>query len=468
MAPDDNNKDGEDNSIEKIFERFAGRVQETVDKFTKGGATQDADGKPNLKGLSASGFFQAIRLSKVEDVKKYIAAKFDLNTYNSAGDTPLHVAARQNSVEIAALLLENGANPRLGRQTVPEHTPLDDAVGFGKPEMVELLARHGGYVPGNRVGGRSLLHRAAEKGKPRIVEALIRAGADANELTDNGTTPLLIAISMRQREVAEALLKFPAVIHGAGEFYTTTDPKKRTAFQIALERGMDTVVEKMLAFGALVNAPDADGVMPLQHAIQRGNIDLVRALVEHGADLNRDTGHGTALHLAASTTEITSDKTRAAIVKFMLSRGADPYVQVAGTLLTPLAAALQFNNTATVAELLKHPVNKELHDREGFTPIYYTVDENSNDMLRQMLKAGANPNARHKVDARTPLIQAVHDKSAEAVKILLEHGANPKLYDAHGKSALSYARATKNEAIVQLLEAALVKAAPKPGKGFSL
>lgn len=479
MAPDDDeNIEDRRSNFEKAMDRLTGGVKDIFNDVTgQPPASKDAAAeqpeKPKLeKQVTREGievdpaqFFGAVRQNKLDKVKEYVRAGIDLNGFNMQGDTALHIAARAGSNEMVEFLLLNGANAKQGKKDKPELIPLEDAVNFGKVDVVETLVRHGGYVSGNMVDGRTLLHRAVEKGKTRMVEAMIRAGADANERTPNGSTPLLIAVSLRMTEVAEALLAFPEVVRGIDSYTNATDPKKRTSFQLAIERGMATVAAKMLKSGANINAADADGVTPLGHALAQFNMPLVKTLVLNGADVNRPAGEGglSPLSLIAGNTDLNDGKKRAEFVSFLISRGADPDQKSPTNGLTPLASAiLTANGEWAMSELLSHEIDADAVDNDGFTPIYYTLHKTTTTALEMMINSGADVNARHMVDGRTPLIEAVAQKNAPAVRLLLDAGANPKLYDCDGKSALSHARAGDNPAIVLLLERALQKpAAPK-------
>ncbi len=470
---DDEDKEDNRTGLEKAMDRLSGKVREVFNDVTgletkapEVQKQQQPKQQTPAQKSATTALFLAVRHNNTEEVQKIIdAGVVDVNAWNIAGDTALHLAARQGYAEVSEILMQNGANPKTGKKNDPQFLPLDEAVNFGKVDVVEALTRNGGYVPNNKVDGRTLLHRATEKGNTRMVVAMIRAGADANERTSSGATPLLIAISLKQAATAEALLQFPEVRRGVNEYTNQTDRQERNAFQLALARGLTGIVETMLDFGANVNAPDAEGVTPLRYAILQGNLPLVKMLVDHGADAGKALGGRTMpVILAAGSLEIADGAARAKIVEFLISRGADPGVVQPGTGMSPLSLAIMVSNgEQTVAELLKYPFNMDTHDSEGFTPIYYTLQKNTNALLQMMIGAGADVNARQLVDGRTPLIQAVHDGNAEAVKLLLEACANPRLYDSHNKSALSYARARKNPGMVTLLENAL---GPKAKPGF--
>jgi len=436
------------------IDRALGRVSDMFNKVTQIDFTR--------KPTEVDRFFRAVKANKLADVGKMLEDGFDPNIWNVGGDTPLHVAARANHVDMAQLLTDAGADPRRGKKNDDKHLPLDDAVNFGKPEMTEFLARHGGYLPGNTIDGWSLLHRACEKGKPRLVKALLDAGADGNEPTKNGATPLLIAVMRAQADVAEILLEYPAVVNGLNSLFTKTDSKARNAFQLAVERGMSKLVDKMIDKGILPNARDAEGRTPLQHAITRGDTDMIRVLVKAGADVNAALpGGATPLLFACETPEIDGDDTRAKVVGALLRFGADADRPHAGTGETPLMRlAAQDNRSQTLGTLLGYPVDRDHCDKQGMNAVFHALGNTQN--LRLLLDAGAGVDARHMKDAATPLIAAVKKGNPAAVRMLLAAGANPMRHDAADKSAITYARALNEAAqndnkteIVGALEAAL-------------
>lgn len=371
-------------------------------------------------------FFSAVRANKPDIVKQFLARNGDPNIFNENGETALLLAARDNRPDIARILIEAGADPKKAAKE-SKKTPIEEAVNYGRVEMAMFLAQNGGYVGGILSGGRSLLHRACEKGKADIVRALMQAGADGNERTENGATPLIIAVQLRQTAVAEALLDFQDVVAGMNTLYAATDELQRSAFQLAIERGDAKMRGKMIARGALVNQPDKNGATPLETAIAQGDPALVAMLVQARADLN---GNSAPLVFACHTGDIRNEKAREKIVKILLDAGADTDHLDANTGLGALHAAVL-----------------------------------SPDTLGLLLKNAANINLRHGEDARTPLIQAVHQRAQEAVEMLLEKNANPKLTDAHGKSALVYARENGDLAITALLEKAMERdLVPETGK----
>lgn len=457
----------EDLNAKSPLDKALGHISDSFNKIGKQETVQDA--------ASLNEFFRAVKSNQKDVVRKLLDSGIDPNAYNGRGHTALHVAATNNAPDAARLLIERGADPRRGHQNKPEHVPLQDAITFGKIEMVELLARHGGYVSGAGVDGWSLFHRACEKGNTRTVEALLKAGVNCNETTENGTTPLLIAVKHDHKELVKLLLEYPAVLSSMNEQYIKTDERKRTAFQVAIDRGHIPLVAAMIEKGADVNQKDAEGKVPLMHAIESANLDLIRLLVESGADVNASLGsYGTPLAHACATDSLTDDRKRAQMIDLLLQLGADADIPSPEGQMTPLHLLLKNGRRAeALSALLLYPVNMEAPCATGELPISIAAARYTNgEPLLMLIKAGANINGRHKVDARTPLILATLSCKTETVRALLQAGANPMLYDAHGKSALYYARERGQNEIAKLLEQSLNNrstiSSPPPKSGPAL
>jgi ankyrin repeat protein len=104
--------------------------------------------------------------------------------------TPLHLA---HSPEIAAVLIENGANVNLKNES--GSTALMIAVSNGMLDFVKLLIKHGADVNALDVESNSSLHIACNTmiDNFEIVKMLIESGAKVNSRDKEGRTPLMIA-----------------------------------------------------------------------------------------------------------------------------------------------------------------------------------------------------------------------------------------------------------------------------------
>ena len=113
-------------------------------------------------------------------------------------ETALIVAASYGRMELARLLIRNGAEVNLGGEHSRWHkdqiTPLMAASGLGRLAMAEFLISQGAEIDAVDTRGRGALYEAAHSGRWAIVEMLLARGADANLQEGWGETPLYGAL----------------------------------------------------------------------------------------------------------------------------------------------------------------------------------------------------------------------------------------------------------------------------------
>jgi hypothetical protein len=120
-----------------------------------------------------------------------------------APDISIHKAAEAGNIEAVKQQLAAGADVN-GKDNLTGLTPLFDAVSSGKREVAALLIDKGADVNGRIAMGFTALHNAAGNGRYQIVELLIEKGADVNEKNDFGITPLDMAeVSANRDEETE-------------------------------------------------------------------------------------------------------------------------------------------------------------------------------------------------------------------------------------------------------------------------
>ncbi len=129
------------------------------------------------------------------------------------------------------------------------------------------------------------LQYACGSGYAEITETLIRAGADVEQVDQYGWTPLHLAAGAGDVETVEVLIR-----HGADVNVHEDDSKRRA------EREMAMVTTSIGDWYTRT-----EGATPLHFAAREGHVDIVRALIGAGADLNITDYYGfTPLKLAMS------------------------------------------------------------------------------------------------------------------------------------------------------------------------
>lgn len=147
----------------------------------------------------------AVTCDRPDLVKSLIEAGTDVDEPWGQGYTPLHVAAIENNVGIAGLLLASGAN--VAARSNLGTTPLHIAALNGQSDLVCLLVDRGADVNLQTRAGRTPLHCAADIGHPDCVALLLDLGADARVTDEGGMTPLELAMNEGSAECARLLRK---------------------------------------------------------------------------------------------------------------------------------------------------------------------------------------------------------------------------------------------------------------------
>jgi ankyrin repeat protein len=230
-------------------------------------------------------------------IRALLAAGSDVNEDNDRGWTPLHAAAYANKPEIAALLIEKGADLDAEAHGAGG-TPLIVALFWGHREVADLLGLHS-VAPGN-------LRTAAGLGIPELVDACFKPGGTL--------TP-----------EARAARGFYRPHSGFPDWQPSTDPQEvlDEALVWACKSNRLLVLEQLWRAGAHLNADPYRGT-PLIWAAACNRTETVAWLLDHGANIDQKAtfggaAHGqgiTALHMAAQNGHLQ-------VVKLLVERGAN-------------------------------------------------------------------------------------------------------------------------------------------------
>ena len=158
--------------------------------------------------------FLAVRRGNIEAVKVLVAAEVPVDPANRRGYTPLMESAFADLPQIAAVLLEAGANPNFVANASSQYggeTPLGAALTAGALRCVQVLLDKGAD-PKATHGESPLIHVAVAADLPEAVAWLVKKGADANTRAEwgNQPTPLMAAAGTGKLQIVDKLLELGA------------------------------------------------------------------------------------------------------------------------------------------------------------------------------------------------------------------------------------------------------------------
>jgi ankyrin repeat protein len=332
-----------------------------------------------------------------------------------------------------------------------ERTPLHDAVAEGDESKVAQLLSSGAEINVYDPQGYSPLNLAIWNANDGMVKLLLENNASI-ESTSATMPPLHAAILNGNEHVAEILLSRGADIErrSAGQ----------TALAVAASKGAEALVALLLKRGAIVTARNTHGLTPLFGAVRTGHTEVVKMLLEHGADFSEGDYSGQVLALIyrhqllvtlfrtlgnrkmkdkMEAKELTDTIATIKLFGFDIEKDKDQ-------------ALLKFAATGREEQiklLIKRGASLAATDGSK-TPLYKAVERRQINGVRLLLDAGADVSTRYPGESATILNLAVKRSSAALVNLLLNHGADPNA-NAHGGSPPLHDAARVGSAPIALL-----------------
>jgi ankyrin repeat protein len=388
-------------------------------------------------------------------VRALIARHADVNGPQADGMTALHWAAYHDNLQTAKLLLDAKADVKAANRYGV--TPLSLACTNGNESMVKLLLDAGADPNTKLRGDETVLMTAARTGKLGPVNDLLSRGADVNAKERRGQTALMWAAAEGHAEVVAALLRAEAD-------FRTPLPSGFTPLLFAAREGRIDVVRVLLKAGADVNEAiqpkshtsrgPARGSSALILAVENGHFALAAALLDAGADPNDQRSGFTALHTLTWVRKPNRGD----------DESGDPAPIGSGELTSlQLVEALVKHGADVNARLKRGASGKGVLSRRGATPFLLAAMTADVPYMKALIKLGADPkipNATHS----TPLMAAAglgclapteeagtEDEAIEAVKLALELGNELNAVDDNGETAMHGAAYKSFPKVVQLL-----------------
>ena len=388
----------------------------TADLLIRAGANVNASNVYGVTPLSL-----ACINRNTESVNKLVAAGADAKAALVTGETVLMTCARTGSVEAAQVLLEHGADVN-AKESQHGQTALMWAVANRHPDVVEVLLEHKADVQMRTTSHRLLVNFGARRGR----------GEGSGELDFGGFTPLLFAARQGDGDSARMLLDAGAIVNDRA-------PDGNSALVIASFSGNRYVAEVLLDKGADVNA-DGAGYAALHAAVLRGDVELVKALLRHGANANARLKHGSPVpresnhwflsgYLAGATPFLLAAKyNESEIMRVLVAKGADPgQAMDDGTTPLMMAAGMTWVDTNPASDRRDRVTPVEVHNALMANQAATLED------VKLAVEFGNDVNAANR-DGDTALHAAAAHGFGSVVQFLVDKGGKMDAKNKRGKT----------------------------------
>jgi ankyrin repeat protein len=328
---------------------------ETTSLLIRAGANVDARNNYGITPLAL-----AATNGNAVVIEHLLKAGANPNGAVRSGETPLMLAARSGKVEAVKALLIAGADLN-AKETWNGQTALMWAAAEGLGAVVEALIEAGAEIRPQSNAGTTPFIFAVRKGDMRSVQALLAAGADVNEKRPDLATPLLVAIINGHEDLVDLLLARGADPNAEGgttdlsvqgvraqpiKIELKTPSKREQLRDVATEGGNG----KNNSWGRPLQAAVHVANWHISDQFIAVNIDrlrVIKSLLKHGADVNgrntdmepRWSGARYRRRLVGATAFLFAAKSAdVEVMRLLLEHGADPTINTYAN-ITPLQAA---------------------------------------------------------------------------------------------------------------------------------
>jgi ankyrin repeat protein len=370
-------------------------------------------------------------LQAKEDIKTLLEEKFDVNAVDNDANTALHLAAENGYLEIVELLLNNDA--RVNAKNIEINSPLHLAAKNGRLNIVKLLVSRGSTIDAANSNEITPIHIAAQHGYSEIVHFLLEKKANHRAVDKKENTLLHYAVEAGLLDIVDLLLErnFKRDVKNMG--ITTTDgiPGGNTPLQLAVKKGYLEITKKLIENGANLkvlvdDSPNSinQGNTLLHIATQNKDIEMVKFLISDKRVNINSKNHWdfTPLHFAARSGCLE-------VVKLLVENGANLEAKSSTyyNTNTPLSLAI-VNGYLNVANFLIEKRAKMTREMKILvkirkkshiypTLLHFVAENNDPELASLLIRNGADNNVEDDY-GNTPLDIATKKNYLRIAEIL--------------------------------------------------
>lgn len=288
---------------------------------------------------------EAVRLKQRDKVQKWLSKGSNINNLDLNEQTNLYRIYMQGDTDFAQFLVDQGAS--IAQSKLPALAEVIEKQifqGNALLNVADFCLRNGAVKPNDLDQfGRPLISIAVMVGNLDLVQLMIKHKANVEPAQKiNGMSPLLLALKFNNEPIAERLIENGANVNAVHE--------AKSVMIHVMEKNMNSLIPRLLDRGVQLNVGNNWTNNPLAYAVHSGNFNLMKQLIEKGAD-----------------------------VKYQLQKGT-----------TVLFVAVDMHKTDCVEYLLQNGARHDLKDHERHSPMWFAIHYGFQDIVALLLKYGAN------------------------------------------------------------------------------
>lgn len=286
-------------------------------------------------------------------------------------------------ISLTALCLNDLSAQELSSEMRATKTPdiLSESIGRGDIDEIKRLIKAGVDVNVSNIKGDFPLAIASEKRNKAIVELLLNNGADPNI---NDGEPLISAILGGDFDIIEMLINAGANVN------EHKNSRWKSPLLLASEYSNDTAVKMLLEKGANPNNDTS-----LAEAVSRGEIDIVKMLLDAGVDVNKKNIDGVGGDVGYALSNAVKN-CNYPIASLLIDRGANLEIQ---------DVRMEYYLGSSPKIIIQG------------TPLHYASYFGCNDIVKLLLKSGSHIDVKNQFN-KTPMDIAKSKKHSLIVESL--------------------------------------------------